>query len=179
MRVLGLDPGSRHFGWGVVTREGTRVRHVAHGVIDTDTDRPLAERLIEIDAGLRAVLTEHQPEVAVIEAIFFAKDAQAASKLGHARGVALLVMALAKLPIFEYPPARVKRAVVGGGLATKEQVARVMTQILGLAEPPREDAADALANAFAHLTMAPFQAALAARGVPPARPKGPPRRRRA
>lgn len=155
-RVLGLDPGTRHFGWGVIDYVGTRLVHVAHGVIDTDASRPLAERLICIDDALNGVITTYAPAVSVVEALFFAKDPQAAAKLGHARGVALLRLARAGLPIFELPPARIKRAVVGGGLASKEQVCRVITSVLRLAEAPREDAADALAGAFAHITMAPY-----------------------
>lgn len=162
MRVLGIDPGTRHLGWGVLDQEGTRVRHVAHGVIDTDTSGAFGGRLVEIDDALIEVLATHRPDVAVVEAIFFAKDAQAASKLGHARGVVLLRLTRAGLRIFEYPPTRVKRAVVGAGLASKEQVAQVMTRLLNLPSPPRPDAADALANAFAHTTMSRYTALLEA-----------------
>lgn len=155
MRVLGLDPGTRHFGWGVVAREGTRLRHVAHGIIDTDAAQPLGERLVTIEAALVEVLELHAPTAAGIESIFFAKDAQAAAKLGHARGVAMLVCARGGLPIAEYPPARVKRAVVGGGRAEKSQVARMVAVILGVTQP-RADAADALAVAITHLQRAPW-----------------------
>jgi crossover junction endodeoxyribonuclease RuvC len=171
LKVLGIDPGTRHLGWGVLEQDGTRVVHVAHGVIDTDTTAPLASRLVEIDDALAHVLEVHRPDVAAVEALFFAKDAQAAAKLGHARGVVLLRLARARVPVAEMPPARVKRAVVGGGLATKDQVARVITTILRLPAAPRADAADALANAFAHLTMSRFTEALEAAGarLPPAR----------
>lgn len=155
-RVIGLDPGTRHFGWGLIDYAGTRLVHVAHGVIDSDASRSLAERLTMIDDALSQVLSTYLPTVAVVEALFFAKDPQAAAKLGHARGIALLRLARANLPIFELPPARIKRAVVGGGLATKEQVARVITSVLRLPQAPPEDAADALAGAFAHITMAPY-----------------------
>ena len=84
------DPGTRHLGWGVLEQEGTRILHVAHGVIDTDTTQPLAPRLVEIDDALARILAEHQPTVASVEALFYAKDPQAAAKLGHARGVVLL-----------------------------------------------------------------------------------------
>ncbi len=171
LTVLGIDPGTRHLGWGVLRREGTRIEHDGHGVIDTDTSLPLASRLIEIDDGLAQVLEDFHPRVAAVESLFYAKDAQAAAKLGHARGVVLLRLTRARVPFVELPPARVKRAVVGGGLATKEQVARVITTLLRLATPPRPDAADALANAFAHLTMSKFTEALAASGarLPPPR----------
>lgn len=162
MLVLGIDPGTRHLGWGVLLREGTRITHVAHGVIHTDLDGSLAERLVEIDTGIEAVIREHTPHVSAVESLFFAKDAQSAAKLGHARGVVLLRLARAGLPIHEYPPARVKRSVVGRGQADKKQVALVMTAILRLATPPPSDAADALAIALTHLHVAGYDAALAA-----------------
>lgn len=150
--VLGLNPGSRHFGWGVVRREGTRLVHVAHGIVHPSLDGSFAERLVEIETALVRVLDEHRPTHASIEGLFFAKDAQAAAKLGHARGVALLVCARAGIPIAEYPPARVKRTVGGGGRAAKGQVAQMVRVILGLPELPLADAADALAVALTHLS---------------------------
>ena len=162
MRVLGIDPGTRHLGWGVLDRQGTRVTHVAHGVIDTDLTGTLAERLVEIDDALAAIIEAHAPDVGAVEGVFFAKDAQAAGKLGHARGVVLLRLSRAGRPIHEYPPAQVKRAVVGRGAADKHQVAMVMTAVLRLPAPPRVDAADALAIAMTHLSIASFDAALAA-----------------
>jgi crossover junction endodeoxyribonuclease RuvC len=179
MIVLGIDPGTRHLGWGLVTRVGTRAQHVAHGVIDTDASAPLAERLCQIERELCAVVEAHRPTASAVESLFFAKDAQAAAKLGHARGVALLVLARAGLSIAEYPPARVKRAVVGHGRADKQQVARMVATVLGLDAPPRSDAADAIAVALAHLNAAPFlatvqaAAAIAARIRRPARPRLP------
>lgn len=149
--VLGLDPGTRAFGWGVVRKTGTRVSHVAHGVISVDGDLPLAERLVAIEEALVDVVERHAPDEASIESLFFAKDAQAAAKLGHARGVALLVCARARLPSFEYAPARVKRTIAGAGRADKAQVAQMIRVILGLAEVPKADAADALAIAVTHL----------------------------
>lgn len=166
MRILGIDPGSRHLGWGLVARVGTRIEHVAHGVIDIDTSGTFAARLIEIDDELARVIEEHTPDVAAVESLFFAKDAQSAAKLGHARGVILLRLARAGLPISEYAPALVKRTIVGRGAAEKTQVARVMTAVLRLAAPPRADAADALAIAMTHVSVAGFAAALAAAGAP-------------
>jgi crossover junction endodeoxyribonuclease RuvC len=162
MRVIGIDPGTRHLGWGVLESVGTRILHQAHGVIDVDERLSLAERLVEIDTALEAVITEHAPEVGAVEGLFFAKDAQSAAKLGHARGVVLLRLARAGLPIREYPPALVKKTVVGRGAAEKRQVAMVVTSILRLPAPPRSDAADALAIALTHLQVARFDAALAA-----------------
>ena len=161
MRVIGIDPGTRHLGWGVLEREGTKVTHVAHGVIDVDLDGDLADRLVEIDTALEAIIGEHRPHVGAVESLFFAKNAQSAAKLGHARGVVLLRLARAELPIHEYAPALVKRSIAGKGAADKKQVAMVITAILRLPAPPRSDAADALAVALTHLHVASFQAALA------------------
>jgi crossover junction endodeoxyribonuclease RuvC len=149
--VLGLDPGTRNFGWGIVRKNGTRLSHVAHGIIAVDEDLPLAERLVDIEKALISVVETHAPNEASIETLFFAKDAQAAAKLGHARGVALLVCARALLPSFEYAPARVKRTISGSGRAEKAQVAQMVRVILGLTEVPKADAADALAIALTHL----------------------------
>ncbi len=151
MRVLGIDPGTRRLGWGVVEKVGTRLRHVAHGVIRARDEQPLAERLVVIERELVAVVMAHAPVRASVESIFFAKDPQAASKLGHARGVALLVCARAGLAVAEYPPARVKRTVAGGGRAEKSQVAQMVRALLALVEIPPSDAADALAIAITAL----------------------------
>ena len=151
--VLGLDPGTRRFGWGVVARRGTRLVHLAHGVVALG-DGPLAERLVDLEGALDAVVREHRPSQASIETIFFAKDAQAAAKLGHARGVALLVCGRAGLDVHEYPPARVKRTVAAHGRADKAQVAQMIRVILSLAAAPPSDAADALAIAVTHLQNA-------------------------
>jgi crossover junction endodeoxyribonuclease RuvC len=147
----GLDPGSRHFGWGIIRRAGTRMIHVAHGVIDPTLKGTFADRLVVIEAELVRVIAVYAPTYASVEGLFFAKDAQAAAKLGHARGVALLVCARAGLPIAEYPPARVKRTVAGGGRAGKAQVAQMVRAVLGLRDLPKPDAADALAVALTHL----------------------------
>lgn len=149
--VLGLDPGTRHFGWGLVRRSGTRLSHVAHGVLDVEREGDLGPRLVAIESSLVAVIERWRPAQASIESLFFAKDAQAAAKLGHARGVAMLVCARAGLPSFEYAPARVKRTVAGGGRADKAQVAQMIRVMLALPEIPRSDAADALAIAVTHL----------------------------
>ena len=160
--VLGLDPGTRHFGWGVVRKVGTRLIHVAHGVLDVEKKGELGARLVAIEAALVEVVRLYAPAEASIESLFFAKDAQAASKLGHARGVALLVCVRAGLPSFEYAPTQVKRTVTGAGRAEKSQVARMIKIVLGLTETPRPDAADALAIAVTHLQGRSFSA-LAAR----------------
>lgn len=149
--ILGLDPGTRHFGWGVVRRVGTRLTHVAHGVVSVVSEGPLGERLVAIERALVDVLEKFKPLEASIESLFFAKDASAAGKLGHARGVGLLVCARAGLAVYEYPPARVKLTVTGAGRADKAQVAHMIRVMLGLATSPPADAADALAIAVTHL----------------------------
>ncbi len=151
MRVLGIDPGSRRTGWGVVQLEGTRLRHIAAGTIKVPQKLALSERLLRIHLGLAEVIRAHAPEAVAVEEIFFAKYANAALTLGHARGVALLVAAQSEIAVHEYPPAIVKRTVVGRGAADKVQVGRLVTALLGLREPPQEDAADALAVAITHI----------------------------
>ena len=162
-RVLGLDPGTRRVGGGVIARDGTRVKHVAHGVIALG-DGPLAERLVRLRLELLAVVDAHGPVAAGVEGMFFHRDAQAAAKLGHARGVALLVCGERSLPVFEYAPARVKRTVAAYGRAEKAQVGAMVRALLGLASVPAADAADALAIALTHLAGSPVTPA----GLPPA-----------
>ncbi len=158
--MLGIDPGTRRLGYGVIERRGSKHVHVTHGVIRVDEALSLGERLVCIEAELVAVIDAHELDAASVESIFFAKDATAAAKLGHARGVALLCCARAELPIFEYPPARVKATVTGHGRADKGAVAMMIQRILGLDAPPPSDAADALAIALTHL-LGP-----ASRGLP-------------
>ena len=119
MRVIGIDPGTRLLGWGIVERVGTQQRHVAHGVLALGAEQTLPERLLAIDDGLAAVIAEHRPDAAAVESIFFAKDAQSAAKLGQARGVVLLRLRRSGLPIHEYAPAQVKHTVVGRGRAAR------------------------------------------------------------
>ena len=150
MIVLGIDPGTRHLGWGVVDAQGARVKHVAHGVIHAVSEVGLSDRLVKIDDELARVIEQYAPVEAAVESIFFSRDPQAAAKLGHARGVVLLRIAKAGVAFAEYAPAHIKRAIVGGGMADKRQVALVVKAVLALAEPPPSDAADALAIAITH-----------------------------
>lgn len=163
--IIGIDPGTLHLGWGVIRAEGTRLLCVAHGVIHT-SEKGIPGRLVEIDDALIGVVEEHKPEQGAIEAIFFAKDAQAASKLGHARGVAMLRLVRAGVEIWEYPPARVKRAVTGRGQADKRQVAMMVKANLGLREVPQADAADALAVAITHARIHRIESAMRTGRVP-------------
>jgi crossover junction endodeoxyribonuclease RuvC len=156
MLVLGIDPGTRHLGWGIVQRTGNRLTAIAHGVISPDPSLSLSERLVVIELGLVDVIDRYRPDSAAVESLFFHKDAQAAAKLGHARGVVLLVLARASISIAEYAPAKVKRIIAGGGAAEKRQVALMMKALLGLSELPRADATDALALAVTHLRLGPL-----------------------
>lgn len=150
IRVLGIDPGSRVTGFGVVEARGNRLVHVAHGRIAAPVHGSFAARLAAIYRGLTAVLAEHCPAEVGIESIFSARNAQSALKLGHARGVALLAAELGGLPVVEYAPMQVKAAVVGYGKAEKQQVQEMVRMLLGLVETPGPDAADALAVAICH-----------------------------
>lgn len=154
MRVLGIDPGTRRTGWGVAEKRGPRLSAVAAGVIRLKADDPLADRLEIVFDRLDALIEEHTPDVVAVEDVFYAKHANAAIKLGHVRGVVLLLVAKRQLPLAEYPPALVKRTVAGRGAAEKEQVARVVGAMLGLSELPAVDATDALAIAITHLSAA-------------------------
>jgi crossover junction endodeoxyribonuclease RuvC len=150
VKVLGVDPGSRATGYGVIQMEGNRLRHVAHGVIKPNSKAPLPARLAHIFNELRQVIKDHQPDEAGVENIFTARNAQSALKLGHARGVILLAARLEGLPIGEYTPAEVKGAVVGYGRATKEQVQQMVMRLLAMDKTAQEDAADALAVGICH-----------------------------
>ena len=151
MKVLGLDPGSRRTGWGVVVKERHGQRGIAAGVIKVREKDPLETRILHIHRGVSALIEEHCPDAVAIEDIFFAKYPKAALALGHARGVALLAAAQADLPLSAYPPAVVKRAIAGRGAADKRQVAMLVGALLGWRELPAEDATDALAIAITHL----------------------------
>lgn len=178
MLVLGVDPGTRHLGWGIVRSEGTRVSHVAHGVLSPGEDLPLSERLLLLHDGLAEVVARERPVAAAVESLFFHKDAQAAAKLGHARGVVLLCLERARLPFAEYAPAHIKKTVAGNGAADKKQVALVVSALLRLPEPPKSDAADALAIAITHARIVSLPPALLA-AMKAATPPPPRARKRA
>jgi crossover junction endodeoxyribonuclease RuvC len=150
MRLLGLDPGLRHTGWGVIEAAGNRLRHVADGAVHSSDARPLAERLVELHDGLARIIAEFRPDEAAVEETFVNKNPTSTLKLGLARGVALLVPALAGLPVHEYPANLVKKSVVGAGHAAKEQVQMMVRRLLPGAMIASPDAADALAVAICH-----------------------------
>ena len=149
LRVLGIDPGTRITGWGIVEKRGMTLTHVDNGAIITRSRDPLVDRLKVIHDGLQEVIVRHGPSVAGIESIFVSRNVASALKLGHARGVAMLVAANHGMEVTEFAPQAVKRAVVGTGRAEKSQVAEMVRMILALPEVPQEDAADALAVAIA------------------------------
>jgi len=165
--ALGIDPGTRNLGWGVVAKHGNRLTHLGHGIVRLNGKDCLATRLTHIERALEQVLADYGPTVSSVETLFFHKDAQAAAKLGHARGVVLLSLARAGLEVFEYAPAKVKRTVAGGGRADKHQVALMMQALLQLEKLPGKDATDALALAVTHLRLgnATKQLALAAEAL--------------
>ena len=150
MRLLGLDPGLRHTGWGVIEAAGNRLRHVADGAVHSSDARSLAERLVELHDGLARIIAEFRPDEAAVEETFVNKNPTSTLKLGLARGVALLVPALAGLPVHEYPANLVKKSVVGAGHAAKEQVQMMVRRLLPGAMIASPDAADALAVAICH-----------------------------
>jgi len=150
MRIIGLDPGLQHTGWGIIDQDGSRLSFVAAGRISSIASRPLAERLVEIYAGLNAVIDAHQPDTAAVEETFVNKNPTSTLKLGLARGVVLLTPALHKLEVFEYPANLIKKSVVGAGHAGKEQVQVMVRVILPLSDAGSPDAADALAVAICH-----------------------------
>jgi crossover junction endodeoxyribonuclease RuvC len=150
IRILGIDPGLRRTGWGVVDAEGNRLAFVACGSVATDERAPLAERLVAIHHGLRQVIEEFRPGEAAVEATFVNKDAAATLKLGQARGVALLVPGLGGIAVAEYAPNVVKKSIIGAGHGDKAQIRMMIGVLLPKAGPQSEDAADALAVAVTH-----------------------------
>ena len=150
VRILGLDPGLRRTGWGVITIEGARLAHVAHGVIAPKESLPFSERLLVLFEAISALAAEHSPDEAAVEETFMNNNAASALKLGHARAMALVAPARAGLPVAEYAATVVKKAVVGTGGADKDQVAFMIARLLPAAGGVTADAADALAVAIAH-----------------------------
>jgi crossover junction endodeoxyribonuclease RuvC len=150
IRILGLDPGLRRTGWGVVTVSGSKLTHVAHGVIAPSERIAFSERLLCLFEGIAAVIDDHRPDEAAIEETFMTANGSSTLKLGHARAAAMLAPAKAGLSVAEYAAKVVKKAVVGTGGADKDQVAFMIARLLPTAGSPTADAADALAVAIAH-----------------------------
>lgn len=150
MKILGIDPGSRITGYGIIEKVGNRLIHVDNGAIFTDAAKDFSLRLQRIYHGLTEIIDRYQPDAVAVEQIFFAKNVQSALKLGQARGVAVVAGVNAGLPVFEYTAMQVKSAVVGHGHATKDQVQKMIKALLALPEVAQEDASDALAVAVCH-----------------------------
>ena len=150
IRILGIDPGLRRTGWGLIAAEGNRLIYLACGSVETNERMPLAERLVAIHDGLTRIVDEFRPDEAAVEATFVNRDATATLKLGQARGIALLVPAKAGVSVAEYAPNLVKKTIVGAGHAEKAQIRLMIGVLLPKAAPQSEDAADALAIAVTH-----------------------------
>ena len=148
--LLGIDPGLRFTGWGLIESHGNRLRHIADGVIATDAATPVPERLKILHDGLMALLALHHPAEAAVEETYVNRNGSATLKLGYARGVALLAPALAGVPVTEYAAKTVKMVVVGTGGADKDQVEMMVRRLLPGATIRRSDASDALAVAICH-----------------------------
>ena len=150
IRILGIDPGLRRTGWGIIASEGNRLVFLGCGSLATQDGAALATRLLAIHDGLRRVVDEHAPHEAAVEATFVNKDASATLKLGQARGIAMLVPAIAGLPVAEYAPNLVKKTIIGVGHGEKAQIRMMIGVLLPKADPRTHDAADALALAVTH-----------------------------
>jgi crossover junction endodeoxyribonuclease RuvC len=150
VRIIGIDPGLRNTGWGIIEADGTRLSYVADGSVHSDADAPLATRLLQIHTRLAEVLQRFGPDEAAIEETFVNKDARATLKLGQARGAAMLAPALAGISVAEYAPNVVKKSVVGAGHAEKDQVKHMIKVLLPRAELNSADSIDALAIAICH-----------------------------
>ena len=148
-RILGIDPGSRYTGFGIVDLDGNHSRHVDHGVITIHGD-DIAGRLGCIFAAIERIVGQHNPAEAAVEKVFMNSNADSALKLGQARGAAISALARGAVEVFEYTPNEIKRAIVGRGHAAKIQVQHMVKVLLCLQHPPEEDAADALAVALCH-----------------------------
>ena len=150
LRILGIDPGSRKTGYGLIEHSGNRTRYLASGCIKLNVKETLAERLHQLSSELDKLIEEFQPDCGAVEKIFFAKNAQSALTLGHARGVILLKFSERQLVVHEYQTLKVKQTVVGVGRADKNQVQHMVKILLNLQNKLQEDEADALAVAITH-----------------------------
>jgi len=150
LRILGIDPGSRKTGYGLIENTGNRTRHLASGCIRLNAKHPLSDRLSMLSKELEQLIEEFRPDCGAVEKVFFAKNAQSALTLGHARGVILLKFSERNLPIHEYQTLKIKQTVVGVGRADKDQVQHMVKILLNLQNKLQEDEADALAVAITH-----------------------------
>ncbi|MEE4167063.1 MAG: crossover junction endodeoxyribonuclease RuvC [Desulfocapsaceae bacterium] len=149
-RIIGIDPGSRITGYGVVSSASGQIRFISCGIIKTTADLPFSHRINQIFDGINEVIQVHQPDVAAVEDVFLATNPRSALKLGQARGAAVVAAMQNDLAVYDYSPRVVKQAVVGYGQASKQQVQHMIRILLGLSGSPSSDAADALAVAICH-----------------------------
>lgn len=154
MRILGVDPGSRFTGFGVVEEAKGALLHLASGRISLNPNADFPQRLVKVLNEIKGIAKEFSPDAVALEDMFYAKNAKSAFKLAHVRGAVMLAAGQSSLEVFEYAPAVVKKAVTGTGAADKRQVQMMVKAILKLGEAPTEDAADALAVAICHLSHA-------------------------
>ena len=159
--ILGVDPGSLTTGWGLVELEGNQLRHIANGIIAASAALGQAERLHQIHCGIEEVIKQYRPGAVSLEKVFFSHNAQSALKLGQARGMAMLAAAQNQIAVSEYSATEIKVAVVGYGHASKEQIQKMVSALLGLRGALRADAADALAAAICHVHRRAYQARIA------------------
>lgn len=161
MLVLGIDPGTAITGYGLVASDGDSIELVAYGAITTPAGQSLPVRLQLLYRGLVEIIALHRPTEAAVEELFFSKNARTALVVGHGRGVALLALAEAGLPVSEYKPSQVKQAITGYGQADKAQMQEMVRLLLSLPTIPKpDDAADAIAVAICHIHLAPFRSLL-------------------
>jgi crossover junction endodeoxyribonuclease RuvC len=170
IRIIGIDPGLRRMGWGIVESDGVRLAYVASGVITSDGDEDLAYRLRELYQGLCSVIAAHRPQEAAVEETFVNKDPRSTLKLGQARGMALLAPACSGLRVAEYPPNVIKKTVTGAGHGEKRQIQAMIGFLLPKARFESADEADALAIAICHASHRASAIAIARRAVVEARP---------
>lgn len=156
MIILGIDPGSRLTGYGVINVIGNRSVHIDNGTIDTRKHKDFNQRLLVVHQEMTRLVTHFSPDIIAVESIFYAKNVQTALKLGHARGAAIVAALTKGRPLFEYSPLQVKQAVVGFGKASKDQVTQMVKRLLALPEIAEENASDALAVALCHAHSAPL-----------------------
>ena len=162
IRIIGIDPGLRNTGWGIIETDGVRLTYIASGTIHSEAKQALSTRLMQIHIGLNSVLEDWQPHEAAVEEVFVNKSGSSTLKLGQARGIAVVVPALYGLDVAEYASTKVKKTVVGAGRAGKQQIGAMIGYLLPKAKPNSEDAADALAIAITHAHNRSVKALLSA-----------------
>lgn len=160
-RILGIDPGLQSTGFGLIERHGTRLTYIASGCIRTAADEPLPQRLGTVFDSLREIIAKYAPNEAAVEEVFLNKNPWSTLLLGQARGAAIAALTTGGLPVAEYGTMQIKKALVGQGRATKDQVSHMVVRLLQLPAAPQSDAADALACAICHAHAAGLTAALA------------------